>query len=186
MSTNQKVIVLILLLVMASSWFFRKQEFTDNSVAITAGGPDAYADNVTIRVMDAAGNPVYHLRAAHIAWYQNSDQLALRQPQLDVTRPDGSLWQLNAEQGRTGSAGDPVSLSGEVIIQRLATTTQNLLKITTADVTVRPDARTAHTEQAARIESAGYHFETQGLTANFINNRLELHSQVRGHIDGSS
>ena len=178
--------LLVLLLVVATSWFSRRQETATDTTLVTERGPDAYADDVTIRVMNSAGQPAYHLRATHIAWYPDSDQLALHQPRLDVTRPDGTLWQLTAEQGRTGSAGDPVWLSGEVVIQRLASESQKPLKITTADVTVRPDARTAQTEQAARVDGANYRLEAQGLTADFGDNRLELHSQVRGKIDGSS
>ena len=180
------MLLLVLLLVVATSWFFRKQESTTQTAGIPDRGPDAYANSVSIRVMNAAGQPVYHLHAAHLAWYTGSDQLALRAPQLEVTRADGSHWQLNAEQGRAGSAGDAVWLSGEVIIHRLASDSQNSLRITTADVTVKPDARLAETQQPAQVEGTGFRFETRGLTADFSDNRLELHSQVRGQIDGAS
>jgi lipopolysaccharide export system protein LptC len=183
---GQKVLLLlVLMLVAATSWFFRDQEGAGDTAAVTGGGPDAYADDVTIRVMNAAGRPVYHLRAEHMAWFPNGDQLTLRRPQLDVTRDDGTLWVLTAEQGRTGSASDPILLTGEVIIQRVASASQNPLKITTSDVTIKPDVRLAETGRPARIDGTGFRFETQGLTADFIDNRLELHSQVRGHIDGN-
>lgn len=187
MNYNQKVILLlVLLLVVATSWFFRKQESTGETAAITDSGPDAYADNVAIRVMDAAGRPAYQLHTEHLAWYPKSDQLALTRPQLDISHTDGTRWRVNAEHGRTGSAGDPVWLTGEVIIQRITSASQKPLKITTSDVTVRPDARLAQTQQAARVTGPGYRFEAQGLTADFGDNRLELHSQVRGSIDGNS
>ena len=186
--SNARTVILLLvaLLVVATSWFSRQQGSPGDSAVFTERGPDAYADDVTIRVMDADGQPVYRLRAAHIAWYPDNDQLALRQPQLDVTRPDGARWQLTAEQGRTGRAGDPISLTGEVIIQRLASDSQNPLKITTSDVTVLADARMALTESAAQVSGPGYRFESQGLSADFSENRLELRSQVRGNIDGKS
>jgi len=178
------ILLLVALLVVATSWFSRQQGSSFDLTVFTERGPDAYADDVSIRVMDVDGLPVYRLRAAHIAWYPDNDQLALRQPQLDMTRPDGARWQLTAEQGRTGRAGDPISLTGEVIIQRLASDSQKPLKITTTDVTVLADARMALTEHAAEVIGPGYHFESQGLSADFSENRLELRSQVRGNIDG--
>ncbi len=187
MSNPQKVILLlVLLLVIATGWFFRRQESASDTAAIADNGPDAYAEAVTIRVMNAAGKPVYHMHAERMAWYPNTDQLTLKRPQLEVTRPDGTVWRLNADQGRTGRAGDPVWLTGEVIIQRVASASQNQLKIVTSDVKVKPDARMAETVQAAHVDGTGYRFDTQGLTADFGDNRLELHSQVRGHLDASS
>jgi len=185
-SNHQKaILLLVLLLVVATSWFFRRQDGISDMAAVTENGPDAYADAVTIRVMNTAGKPVYHMRAERMAWYPDADRLTLKHPQLDVTRPDGARWRLNAEQGRTGRAGDPIWLTGEVIIERLASALQNPLKIVTSDVMVKPDARMAETAQAARVDGTGYRFDTQGLTADFSANRLELHSQVRGNIDGS-
>jgi LPS export ABC transporter protein LptC len=186
-NSNQKaILLLVVLLVIATSWFFRKQESAGETAAVAGHGPDAYADNVTIRVMDTAGKPVYRLRAGHIAWYPDSNRLTLTKPQLDVTRPDGVRWRLNADQGRTGRTADPIWLDGNVIIHRLASSSQNPLKIMTADVMVRPDARLALTQQAARVIGTGYQIEAQGLTADFGDNRLELRSRVRGRIDGQS
>lgn len=183
-NARKATLLLVLLLVIATSWFSRRQDAGVDPALVAARGPDAYADDVTIRVMDASGQPVYHLRATHVAWYPESDQLALRQPQLDLTRPDGARWELTAENGLTGRAGDPVALIGEVIIQRVASDSQKPLKITTADVTVMADARVALTERPARVDGTGYRFESRGLSADFSDNRLELRSQVRGQIDG--
>lgn len=187
MNGNQKgILLLVVLLVVLTSWFFRNQESASETAASSARGPDAYADKVTIRVMNAAGRPAFRLHAEHIAWYQDSDRLTLAHPQVDVTRPDGARWQLNADEGRAGRAGEPIFLSGDVVIHRLESSSQNPLKIMTTDVTVRPDARLALTDQAARVIGTGYQFEAQGLTADFGDNRLELHSRVRGRIDGRS
>jgi LPS export ABC transporter protein LptC len=185
-NTGKAILLLVLLLVAATSWFSRQQDSTGGLTPVAGRGPDAYADDVTIQVMDASGQPVYHLRAAHVAWYPESDQLALRLPRLDVTRPDGTHWELTAENGLTGRAGDPMSLTGEVIIQRLASNSKKPLKITTADVTVMSDARVAMTERDARVDGPGYRFESRGLSADLNTSRLELRSRVKGRIDGRS
>lgn len=181
---GKAILVLVGLLVVATGWLSRQQDSGEALLPVTDRGPDAYADEVTIRVMDENGQPVYHLRADHLAWYPESDQLELRQPVLDVARPDGTNWQLTAERGRTGRAGDPVDLLGQVTIDRLASASRKPLKITTSDVTVMADARQARTDRAARIEGPGYHIETQGLAADLDASKLELQSQVKGRIDG--
>jgi LPS export ABC transporter protein LptC len=185
-NTRNAILLLVALLVAITSWFSRQQKSDDDATLATERGPDAYADDVTIRVMSPAGRPVYHLLAKHIAWFPQSEQLALRQPRLEVTRPDGTRWQITAEHGRTGRAGDPVTLTGEVIIHRLASNTQNPMEIRTADVTVLSDARMALTDHTARVTGPGYQFEAEGLTADFGQNRLELRSRVRGQLDGRS
>lgn len=184
--TRTLLLLLLLVTVVATTWLSRRQDVTRDLLPEEARGPDAWADDVTLQVLDGSGRPVYHLVAEHVAWYPDNDQLALRAPRLDVTRPDGTRWQLTAEHGRTGRAADPVLLAGNVTIQRLASPSQKPLKITTTDVTVLPDARMAMTEQDARIDGAGYVLDARGLAADLINNRLELRSQVRGHIDGRS
>lgn len=185
-SVRKLILLLVAVLVIATTWLTRQQDAGDETAVRTDRGPDAYADDVRIQVMDTNGLPAYHLRAEHIAWYPDNDQLALQRPRLDVHRPDGAHWELRAEQGLTGRAGDPVSLTGTVIIQKVAANSGSALKITTADVTVMSDARLALTEAPALVEGAGYRFEATGLTADFRENRLELRSQVRGRIDAHS
>lgn len=184
--TRTLLLILLLVTVAATTWFSHRQDTARDSLPGTARGPDAWADDVTLSVLDASGRPVYHLSATHVAWFPDSDELALDTPRLDVTRPDGTRWQLSAEHGRTGRAADPVHLTGEVIIHRLEEPSRKPLKITTTDVTVLPDARMAVTEQDARIDGPGYAFDARGLSADLTSNRLELRSQVRGHIDGRS
>jgi lipopolysaccharide export system protein LptC len=180
------LLILLLVTVAATTWLARRQDVSRDLLPEAARGPDAWADDVSLRVLDTTGRPAYNLTAAHVAWYPGDDQLALRAPRLDVTRPDGTRWQLTAEHGRTSRARDPVSLIGIVTIQRLADSSQKPLTITTADVTVLPNARMAVTEAEARIDGQGYAIDTRGLTADLANNRLELRSQVRGRFDGRS
>ena len=57
------------------------------------------------------------------------------------------------------------------------------MNITTRDVLVKPETETAETDQAAVITSDQSVVETVGMHADFINNRVELRSRVRGRID---
>lgn len=174
---------LLALLVIASSWFSREQERLTTPLVAQQPGPDAFAENINLEIMDRAGHPLYHLRAANMEYYQDEDRLQLTGPLLDVTRSNGTHWQLSAEGGRTDSSGDPVWLQGKVEIHRLASDSSKPLEILAEDLLVQPAAALAETDHAASITGNGYQLETVGLDADFGNNRLKLRSRVRGQLN---
>jgi LPS export ABC transporter protein LptC len=171
------------LLVIASSWFFREQERLPLPLAVQQPGPDAFAENIFLEIMDETGHPLYRLHAANMEYYPDEDRLQLHRPMLDVTRPDTPHWQISAEDGRTSASGEPVWLLGKVSIQRLASALYKPLRIQTKDVLVQPAAALAETEHAASITGSGFQLEAIGLDADFGNNRLKLHSRVTGRFD---
>lgn len=187
MNRKQLAITAVLvLLVIVSSWFSRQQDRLPLPLVAQQPGPDAFAENIHLDIMDETGRPLYSLRAADMEYYPEDDRLQLQHPLLDVTQANGSHWQVSAESGRTSASGEPVWLLGEVNIQRLATDSYNTLQIVTRDVLVQPGAASAETEHAASIIGNGYHLEAVGLSADLKNNRLKLHSRVRGQLNDAS
>lgn len=177
--------LVLLLLVFASNQLFRQQE-SRLAMSIT-GEPaaDAFAENIQLDIMNTDGRRVYQLQARTVEYYPDTDRLQLRKPRLEMVRNNGSHWLLHAESGHTGRDGDPVWLTGSVTIQQMDAESGNPMRIETRDVLVRTGARLAETPQAAIITGNGFRLETNGLRANLGNNRLELHSRVRGRLNGT-
>jgi LPS export ABC transporter protein LptC len=180
------VSAMLVLLVIASSWFFRQQDRLPLPLVAQQPGPDAFAENIHLEIMDQSGHPLYRLHAADMKYYPDEDRLQLHRPLLDVTQADGTHWQVSAENGRTSASGEPVWLLGKVNIQRLATDSSKPLQILTEDVLIQPAAALAETDNAASITGSGFHLEAVGLNADLRNNRLKLRSRVRGRLNDAS
>lgn len=178
--TQLAIAALLTLLVIASSWYFSHQDSLPLPLVTQPSGPDAFAEHIDLAILSESGQPLYRLRATAMEYFPEEDRLQLQQPLLDVTHANGSHWIVSAESGRTGSAGGQVWLTGKVNIQRLATDSYKPLQIDTRDVVVQPDAALAATEHEARVTGSGFELETRGLDADLRQNRLKLHSQVRG------
>ncbi len=178
--------LVLVLLVYASNQLFRRQESRIATEITGQPAPDAFAENIQLDIMNTDGKRVYQLQASTVEYYPATDRLQLQKPRLEMLRDNGSHWLLHAESGYTGRGGDPVWLTGRVTIQQLDAKSGNPMRIETRDVQVMPGARLAETTQAASITGNGYRLESNGLRANLGNNRLELHSQVRGQLNGAS
>ncbi len=187
MNRKQLAVAAVLaLLVITSNWLFRQQDKLPLPLVAQQPGPDAFAEDIHLEIMDETGHPLYRLRAENMEYYPEEDRLQLQRPLLDVTQPNGSNWQVSAESGRTSASGEPVWLLGKVSIQRLATDSYQPLQIMTEDVLIQPSAALAETENAASIIGSSYRLEAVGLSVDLRNNRLELRSRVRGQLNDAS
>ncbi len=177
------VAAMLVLLVIASSWFSRQQDRLPLPLILQPSGPDAFAENINLVIMDKTGHPLYRLRAADMEYYPEDDRLQLHRPLLDVTQVNGTHWQVSAESGRTAASGEPLWLLGKVNIHRLASDSSKPLEIRTENVLVQPGAALAETDSAASITGSGFQIEAVGFSADFRNSRLELRSRVRGELN---
>jgi LPS export ABC transporter protein LptC len=177
--------LILVLLAVASFQLLRVQE--SQLVTGTSGAqvPDAFARDIRLDILNEEGKRVYRLRASTAEYYPDADLMQLQKPQLEMERRNGTRWLLVADSGHTGQAGDPVWLQGNVTIQQLGAKSGDPLRVETRDVLVRTGARLAETTQAARVTGKGFRIDSRGLSADFNTNHLELHSRVRGVLNGA-
>ena len=102
---------------------------------------------------------------------------------MQIFTENRPTWEIQSERGRISSGYETVWLLGAVEIRRQAGNTTRPLTIVTRDLMVKPDAQTAETVNMTRIRSDRFEVESIGLHADFMNNRLELKSRVRGTFD---
>ena len=185
MNAKQTVALLALALVTGAVLLVDLQDYVPGQAGKPGDGRDAYMDDVSLRIMNTDGVPVYDMTAGHMTHYSGSDHLELENPLLNITRPDGSVWHVSAERGVSTANGAQVWLRGAVDILRLADDTRGAIHITSTDVLVRPAEEQAETDSSALIITDSYRVEAVGLKADFKTNRLELRSRVRGRINGA-
>jgi lipopolysaccharide export system protein LptC len=169
--------------VIASGWLQFWQGTLTGRPALSRGGPDVFVDDMNLKLMSEKGRLRYHIKADRLDHYPHDDSAELTQPVLQVFSEDRPTWLVRSDRGKISSGHETIWLLGAVEIRRPATPTTRPLAIFTRDVLVKPDAQTAETVNTARIESDRFEVESTGLHADFMNDRLELKSRVRGRFD---
>ena len=186
MNTRYALLTGLVMCVIVSGWLLYQQGTITDRPAITSHGPDLFVDNMDLKLVNVDGNLHYRVTADRLDHFPHDDHSELTRPVLYVFSENRPAWQIKSERGEISSGHETVWLLGAVEIRRLATPATRPLAIFTSDLMVKPDAQTAETVNAARIQSERFEVKSTGLHADFSNNRLELKSRVRGRFDNAS
>ena len=186
MNPRQTTLLIVLLVsVLMTGWLLLNQGAITPRPDTAAQAPDLFVENMDLRVTGKDGSVYYHLRADAMEHLPQDDRFDLQRPVFLTLRGDRAQWQARSNQGSVSANGDTVWLRDQVEIQRLAAPGTRRLDITTSELLVRPEEQTATTGQAVVIRSDAYRVESVGMDADFGNNRVNLHSRVRGRFDAA-
>ena len=182
MITRQTPLLILLLLVVAAGWFLNKPKTAEPDSVVRKQGSDMFADHVEVTIMDASGQPAYHIMADHLSHSPDTERFDLTRPVIEVNRPRGDDWNISSERGQMADKGDKLWFLGEVNIHRQG---GSPLHIKTSDLLVQPDEGLAETDNAVAVSSAQYKINAIGLKADFRKDLLEFRSRVRGTINAT-
>jgi lipopolysaccharide export system protein LptC len=177
---------LLLIMVTASSWFLFQQGTGLLRAPVSVTGPDAFVEDMDLKVMNEQGQLGYRVRARRMTHYPSDKHFKLESPDINILQDNGDTWHIRSERGEATEAADIIWLLGAVDIKRQRTATSSPVHIVTSDLQVKPEQELAETEQAAIITSDQLRVEGVGVKADFRNDIMELRSSVRGSYDGSS
>lgn len=187
MSGKQFALYGLLLLILAGSgWFLLQQDNEQQRTGASATGPDAFIEDMDLKVMDEQGRLEYRVKARRMVHFPNDKRFSLEQPDIRILQSNGDNWYIRSERGEATEAADIIWLLGAVDISRPQTAASRRLHIVTSDLLVHPDDEIAETENEATITSDLFRVNAIGMKADFSNDTLELRSRVRGRYDGSS
>lgn len=141
--------------------------------------PDAFADAVDLRTLDARGRLEHRLWAARMEHYPDDDSTLLDAPRLELYRPGEPTWHVRARRGRVSSGGTQVLLEGNVDVRRDSSRDRRPVHLTTAKLRVFPDRDYAETDAAVTYRSTGLEVRSLGLRAHFDSGQVELPARVR-------
>jgi LPS export ABC transporter protein LptC len=185
MNTRLMATLLALLLVAALVVALNQQEYVPGATTAANDDRDAFIEDMSLSVMDSNGQAVYRMTAGTVTHYASTDTLELHNPRVNITRADGSHWQITAARGEAAVSGDRVWLPGVVDLRRSADSRQGAMHISASDVLVNPVGKLAETDSKTVIITDSFRLEAVGFKADFSNNRLELNSRVRGRMHGA-
>jgi lipopolysaccharide export system protein LptC len=183
---NGKQIILfagLLAAAMVTGWLMQNQGILTEQALPSPRGPDLFVNGMDLKVIGEDGNVHYRVQASRLEHFPYDDHSDLTDPFVQVFSQQQAIWDAQSEHGRVADQGDTVWLLGRAFINRPQLGDQLAVNVVTSDVLVKPQADTAETTAAAVITSGRYRIEGVGMLANFRENRLDLHSRVRGRIN---
>lgn len=173
----------LLAVAMITGWLVQDQGILKDQASPSPRGPDLFVNGMDLKIIGEDGNVQYRVRASRMEHFPYDDHSDLTDPFMQVFSQQQAIWDARSERGRVADQGDTVWLLGRAVINRPQLADQRALNVVTSDLMVKPKADTAETTAATVIQSGAYRIEGVGMLANFRENRLDLHSQVRGRID---
>ena len=179
---NVKQALLLLLLAVVSGWFLQKPEIDSPATAARTRGPDMFADQVEVTVMNESGQSVYHITAENMTHSPDTERFALTRPFIELKRSAGDNWNITSEHGQMTDNGDELWFLGAVDIHRQG---DKPLHIQTSDLLVKPDEDLAETENKVSISAPQYKIKAIGMEADFGKGLLDFRSRVRGTINAA-
>jgi lipopolysaccharide export system protein LptC len=183
---NGKQIILfggLLAAAMITGWLVQDQGILTDQAPPSPRGPDLFVNGMDLKIIGEDGSVHYRVEARRLEHFPYDDHSDLTDPFMQVFSQQQVIWNARSERGRVADQGDTVWLLGRAVINRPELAGQRALNVVTSDLMVKPQADTAETTAAAVIQSGVYRIEGVGMLANFRENRLDLHSRVRGRID---
>lgn len=173
--------LLAIALAAAASWWLYQQVTQDHARrdGSQRHDPDAFADDIDLRTLNARGKLEHRLWAKRLEHYPDDDSTALEAPALELYRPGEPPWRVHARQGRVSSGGAEILLEGDVDVRRDGNARLRPAQLTTSKLRVFPDRDYAETDAAVAYRSTGLEVRSLGMRAHFDTGQVELPARVR-------
>ena len=170
---------------LSAEWLWEQEtEVPAEAPLADVESPDAFMEGVVMRTMNTQGRPRYEMRATRAVHFAHGDRTEFDAPFITFYRPDGKLWTLAAERGRTRDGDREILLSGEVLMRRPQNPARPAgsaeVEVFTRELRIFSDREYAETDQPTTIVHAYGYVDAVGMKVWFEQERLQLLSQVKG------
>lgn len=165
----------------AASWWLYQQVAQEHARldGSQRHDPDAFADDIDLRTLNARGKLEHRLWAKRMEHYPDDDSTTLEAPYLELYRPGEPMWRVRARQGWVSSGGAEILLEGAVDVQRDGKAGLRPAQLTTHKLRVFPDRDYAETDVAVTYRTTDLEVRSLGMRAHFDTGQVELPARVR-------
>lgn len=178
------ILLLIILLAIASSWFFESikdhQELPEEAVR---HDPDYFLENFTATSRNLQGVITYKVVAKHLEHYPDDNSMKLQKPVFSFYEDNIKTWDAVADEAIIFQETQIIHLNGHVILTQLAgnKTSFTPSKITSEQLTIEAKKKVAHTESKITLIQGNSHIQAVGMQADMNKNKIEFLSKTRSH-----
>ncbi len=144
--------------------------------------PDYEVSNFTVRKSDETGTLRYTLTAKTLVHYPDTEGSDVQQPKVVFLKPGQPPVSLAADWAKLNSDASVVKLYRNVTLVRAATADRETLVGTAPDLTILPDAETAHTDSPVQLVQGQSWLKGKGLDVDNATMTYTLRSRVTGEF----
>lgn len=131
------------------------------------------------RQYDEHGTMTHFLETPKLHHIPKNDMHILVKPHLIIQNYNESPWEIRADEGRTESAVQIITLRHHVLITQHKDKEDTVLK--TDHLTYYPQDKKASSDAELVMTQAGSQINSKGFIADLTTNRVQLLSNARGH-----
>lgn len=184
MTRLRTILLLVLISLMVTLSVQLTEQFSTQTISQSGTGKTRDVDysikDFNLTTMDPGGQTQYHLSAANMLHYQESDETSLEKLNIDLFRAPRTHWNIQSSKGSVAPHGKSVELTGNVIIKRAEPTTKNPLVITTSTLHIDVEKNIVSTKATIKLRGNGINIQSKGLRANMNKQTIHLLAKVRG------
>lgn len=178
------VLLLIILLAIASSWFFESiKEHRDQPEAAVSHDPDYFLENFTATSRNIKGEITYKVVAVHLEHYPDDNSMKLQKPIFSFYDDNIKTWSAVADEAIIFQETQVIHLNGNAILRQLTGSKINFTpgKITAEQLTIEAKKKVAHTKSSITLTQGDNHIQAVGMKADMNKNKIEFLSKTRSH-----
>ncbi|MBE0509401.1 MAG: LPS export ABC transporter periplasmic protein LptC [Chromatiales bacterium] len=179
MNRRLRLILILLVPVLLSSWLLQKQKpATPQQAAEVRDQPDYFLRGVHAVSTNAQGQLQHRLEADSLSHFPQGDYVLLSEPRIAVHQADGSHWTIQANQGQLFEREQEFLLHGAVRIAQHGSSQD--IRLQTESLRLLPEQQFAESSEAVVLQMPGSRLEGLGMELYGKEQRLLLLSTVRG------
>ena len=144
--------------------------------------PDYVVDKFTVRKLDKQGVLQHVMQADQMQHFPDTDNSEVAHPKAQFLKPGQPTTTMSADWGTINSDASVVELRNNVHIHRDATADREAMDGSAPDLTIYPDAETAHTKSPVRMAQGKTWIAGTGLDLDNATMTTILHSRVTGEF----
>jgi len=178
------VLLLIILLAIASSWFFETiKDNQEQPEEIVSHDPDYFLENFTATSRNIKGEITYKVVAIHLEHYPDDNSMKLQKPIFSFYDDNIKTWDAVADEAIIFQETQVIHLNGHAILKQLLGTQENFTpsKITAEQLTIEAKKKIAHTTSNITLTQGNSHIQAVGMRADMNKNKIEFLSKTRSH-----
>ena len=160
------LVILLGLAALGSWWMAENYESPAAPETKMRHTPDYSMQNATLATMNARGRTKRVLDTPLLVHFMDDDSIEATSPHIVFHGDPGEMpWLIDGEQGFVSGDGKTIRLLGKVTMNQAASGTQPATRITTRDVTWRPDDDYVETDAPLRVDHGNDWQESTGMRA---------------------
>ena len=174
------LLIILIILAAISVWMQWYNKTAVTPIAKTTPGPDYYLKNFTITATGADGAPRYLIEASYMEYMSGQETVTFLQPQLLFHNQNRSSWTVTGERASVTEQGKQVMMEGKVVLEQRSESSDEALRIETADLLVLPGLKRAETAADVVMKTDYSTISAIGFRVDLAQDKLNFLHQTRG------